>query len=99
MLRAVRLEKARSIQLDKVRLRPVPALPDLSRVRGRRAKAKPPTVRIAFEVQRRRAERLGALPFSLADFSVSSDGRHVAMFSYNDKNDVYMIRNFGKMLR
>ena len=47
----------------------------------------------------RPAERLGALPHTRADFSVSNDGRHVAMFSYSDKNDVYMIRNFGKMLR
>ena len=45
-----------------------------------------------------RAERVGALPFSRADFSVSNDGRYVAMFGYNDKNDVYMIRNFGKLL-
>jgi hypothetical protein len=47
----------------------------------------------------RPAERLGALPHSRADFSVSNDGSHVAVFSYSDKNDVYMIRNFGKMLR
>ncbi|MFL6281135.1 MAG: protein kinase domain-containing protein [Vicinamibacterales bacterium] len=46
----------------------------------------------------RPAERLGALPHSRAEFSVSTDGR-VAAFGYNDKNDVYMIRNFGKMLR
>jgi len=47
----------------------------------------------------RPAERLGALPHARAEFSVSNDGRRVAMFSYTDKNDVYMIRNFGKMLR
>ena len=47
----------------------------------------------------RSAERLGALPHRRAEFSVSNDGRHVAVFSYTDKNDVYMIRNFGKMLR
>jgi len=47
----------------------------------------------------RSAERLGTLPHTRADFSVSSDGKHVAMFSYSDKNDVYMIRNFGQMLR
>ena len=45
------------------------------------------------------AKRLGTLPHTRAEFSISSDGRHVAMFSYSDKNDVYMIRNFGKMLR
>jgi len=47
----------------------------------------------------RPAEKLGTLPDARADFSVSSDGRHVAMFSYVDKRDVYMIRNFGRMLR
>ncbi len=47
----------------------------------------------------RPAERLGTLPHTRAEFSVSNDGRHVAMFSYSDKNDVYMIRNFGRMLR
>lgn len=45
------------------------------------------------------AERLGALPHTRADFSVSNDGRHVVMFAYSDKTDVYMIRNFGRMLR
>jgi hypothetical protein len=47
----------------------------------------------------RPAQRLGALPHTRAEFSVSNDGAHVAMFSYRDKNDVYMIRNFGKLLR
>jgi len=47
----------------------------------------------------RRAQRLGAVPHAVADFSVSNDGRHVAMLSYSEKNDVYMIRNFGQMLR
>ena len=47
----------------------------------------------------RPADSLGTVPHSRADFSVSNDGRHVAMFSYIDKNDIYMIRNFGKMLR
>jgi len=46
----------------------------------------------------RRAQRLQTLPHARADFSVSNDGRRVAMFKYIDKNDVYMIRNFGKML-
>ena len=32
--------------------------------------------------------KLGTLPHTRADFSVSNDGRHVAMFSYSDKNDV-----------
>jgi serine/threonine protein kinase len=50
-------------------------------------------------VQGRPAERLGVLPYTQADFSVSNDGRHVAAFGYSDKKDVYMIRNFGKMLR
>lgn len=47
------------------------------------------------------AERLGTLPHipMLAAFSVSKDGSHIAAISYNDKNDVYMIRNFGQMLR
>ena len=45
------------------------------------------------------AERLGTLPHTRADFSISNDGRHVAMFSFRDKNDVYMIRNFGELLR
>jgi serine/threonine protein kinase len=47
----------------------------------------------------RPAERLGVLPYTQADYSVSNDGRHVAAFGYSDKKDVYMIRNFGKMLR
>ena len=47
----------------------------------------------------RPANRIGGLPHPDADFSLSNDGRHVAVFSYNDKNDVYMIRNFGKMLQ
>ena len=47
----------------------------------------------------RAAERLGALPHARAEFSVSNDGKHVAMFSYTDKNDVYMIRNFGQLVR
>jgi dipeptidyl aminopeptidase/acylaminoacyl peptidase len=44
-------------------------------------------------------ERLGAVPHTRAEFSVSNDGKHVAMFSYRDRNDVYMIRNFGDLLR
>jgi len=47
----------------------------------------------------RPALRLGTLPQSDAGFSVSNDGRRVAMFRHPDKNDVYMIRNFGQMLR
>ena len=47
----------------------------------------------------RPAEKLGALPYYRAQFSMSNDGRHVAAFGYNDKNDVYMIRNFGELLR
>ena len=50
-------------------------------------------------VRGRPAERLGVLPYTQADFSVSNDGRHLAAFGYSDKNDIYMIRNFGKMLR
>ncbi len=45
-----------------------------------------------------RTQRLGALPVG-EWFSVSKDGRHMAALSHNVKNDVYMIRNFGKMLR
>jgi len=48
---------------------------------------------------RQPAERLGTLPHTRAGFSISNDGKHVAMFSYRDRNDVYMIRNFGEMLR
>jgi hypothetical protein len=47
----------------------------------------------------RPAQKLGTLPHTRAEFSVSTDGRHVAMFSYSDKSDVYMIRNFGSLLR
>ena len=47
----------------------------------------------------RPARRLGGLPYTDADFSVSSDGSHLVAFGYSDKTDVYMIRNFGKMLR
>lgn len=46
----------------------------------------------------RPGERLGVLPYTQADFSVSTDGRHLAAFGYSDKNDIYMIRNFGSML-
>jgi len=49
--------------------------------------------------QGRPAERVGTLPYYRAEFSISSDGKHVAAFGYNDKTDIYMIRNFGKMLR
>ena len=45
------------------------------------------------------ARRVGGLPYADAEFSVSSDGNRVAAFGYSDRNDVYMIRNFGKMLR
>jgi hypothetical protein len=47
----------------------------------------------------RPAQRLGGVPHTRADFSVSNDGKHVAMFSYRDRNDVYMIRNFGDLVR
>jgi serine/threonine protein kinase len=50
-------------------------------------------------VRGRPAERLGVLPYTEADYSVSNDGKHLAAFGYSDKKDVYMIRNFGKMLR
>ena len=43
--------------------------------------------------------RLGALPFRDAAISVSRDGRHTIASSFSFKNDLYMIRNFGKMLR
>jgi Tol biopolymer transport system component len=45
------------------------------------------------------AKRLGDVPYLEAQFSVSNDGKHAAVFSYSDKKDVYMIRNFGKLLR
>ena len=47
----------------------------------------------------RRAERMGALPHSRAEFSVSRDGRHVVLIRYTDRHDVHMIRNFGRILR
>jgi hypothetical protein len=47
----------------------------------------------------RPARRVGGLPYTEAEFSVSNDGKHVAAFGYSDRSDVYMIRNFGKMLR
>jgi hypothetical protein len=43
--------------------------------------------------------RIGGLPYTQADFSVSNDGSHVAAFGYSGKSDVYTIRNFGKILR
>ena len=46
-----------------------------------------------------RPERLGTLPHSRAEFSLSRDGRHVVLVRYTDRNDVYMIRNVGSMLR
>ena len=43
-------------------------------------------------------QRLGAIP--VGDwFSVSKDGRYMVANNYSIKNDVYMIQNFGKMLR
>ncbi|HEV7388643.1 MAG TPA: hypothetical protein VGN73_08530, partial [Gemmatimonadaceae bacterium] len=60
----------------------------------------PPGAFALYRIARGRpAERLGVLPYTEADYSVSNDGNHVAVFGYSDKNDVYMIRNFGKMLR
>jgi len=47
----------------------------------------------------RRPERLGTLPHSRAEFSISRDGKHVILIRYTDRNDVHMIRNFGRMLR
>ena len=44
-------------------------------------------------------QRLGALPHTRATFSISADGKHMAAFSQSDKDDVYVIRNFGKMLQ
>jgi hypothetical protein len=43
--------------------------------------------------------RLGAFPYTQAITSVSKDGMHMAGFNSTIRNDVYMIRNFGKMLR
>ena len=50
-------------------------------------------------VRGRAAERVGVLPHLVADYTVSKDGRHMAAFGYSEKRDVYMIRNFGKILR
>jgi Tol biopolymer transport system component len=47
----------------------------------------------------RRPERIGTLPHSRAEFSVSRDGKHIVLIRYTDRNDVYMIRNFGRLLR
>ena len=47
----------------------------------------------------RAVERLGTVPHSRAEFSVSRDGKHVVLIRYTDRNDVYMIRNFGSLLR
>jgi hypothetical protein len=43
--------------------------------------------------------RLGTFPLNDADVSVSTDGRRMVASNYSFKNDIYMIRNFGKMLR
>jgi Tol biopolymer transport system component len=43
--------------------------------------------------------RIGVFPLTDADVSVSTDGRHMVASNFSFKNDVYMIRNFGKMLR
>ena len=42
--------------------------------------------------------RLGALPYTQEISSVSRDGIHMAGFSSIIRNDVYMIRNFGKLM-
>ena len=42
--------------------------------------------------------RLGALPVG-ESFSASRDGSHMTAINFSVKNDVYVIRNFGKMLR
>ena len=47
----------------------------------------------------RAVDRLGTLPHAQAEFSLSSDGARVVVFDYRDRNDVYMIRNFGRLLR
>jgi len=44
-------------------------------------------------------QRLGAFPFSDLVFSVSRDGKHMVASSFSFKSDIFMIRNFGKMLR
>jgi hypothetical protein len=60
----------------------------------------PPGAFALYRIARGRPpRRVGGLPYAEAEFSVSNDGSHVAAFGYSDKNDVYMIRNFGKMLR
>jgi Tol biopolymer transport system component len=43
--------------------------------------------------------RLGAVPYTQEMSSVSNDGMHMAGFNFTVRNDVYMISNFGKMLR
>jgi hypothetical protein len=43
--------------------------------------------------------RRGALPYTQEWSSVSKDGKHMAGFNFTMRTDVYMIRNFGKMLR
>jgi hypothetical protein len=43
--------------------------------------------------------RLGRFPLSDGTVSVSKDGGHMVASNYGRKSDVFMIRNFGKMLR
>jgi dipeptidyl aminopeptidase/acylaminoacyl peptidase len=47
----------------------------------------------------RPARRLGILPYTQPDYSVSRDGKHATAFGYSDKKDVYMIRNLVSNLR
>ena len=44
-------------------------------------------------------QRLGTFPLRDLEFSVSKDGKYMMASSYDFKTDVFMIRNFGKMLR
>jgi hypothetical protein len=44
-------------------------------------------------------QRLGIFPLYDLNFSVSRDGRHMVASSFSFKRDIFMIRNFGKMLR
>jgi hypothetical protein len=43
--------------------------------------------------------RLGTFPLNDADVSVSTDGHRMVASNYSFNNEIYMIRNFGKMLR
>ncbi len=56
---ALPLERGKSVRLEAVRVRSTPLLPDLAVVRKAGGRRKSANVRIAYEIGRRRADRLG----------------------------------------